>query len=134
MFKALERIPVFELLAVGFGDGSELEENIDVSNEEKNSSPTEDRSNQLWRRYKLVVPGFECEILEVFGSRDMFTQGEDWLIDGGKEKKSDRQVDPIVRAHTSEAPSRLVLLLTLGFLLMVAYELLLAFDHRRRTC
>ncbi|GAW00063.1 hypothetical protein F5879DRAFT_936302 [Lentinula edodes] len=34
---------------------------------------------ELRRTYTLTSPGIECEILEVFPSRDMFVYGEEWL-------------------------------------------------------
>ncbi|KAI0030078.1 hypothetical protein K488DRAFT_72493 [Vararia minispora EC-137] len=36
---------------------------------------------ELWRRYVLAMPGFECEIVETFPDRDMFTRGAAWLTD-----------------------------------------------------
>ncbi|KAJ3746969.1 hypothetical protein EV360DRAFT_89920 [Lentinula raphanica] len=40
----------------------------------------EDGEEELRRTYTLTSPGIECEILEVFPSRDMFNiEGEEWL-------------------------------------------------------
>ncbi|KAJ3770853.1 hypothetical protein FB446DRAFT_790108 [Lentinula raphanica] len=40
----------------------------------------EDDEEELRRTYTLTSPGIECEILEVFPSRDMFKMdGEEWL-------------------------------------------------------
>lgn len=70
MFRKLEKLPQFELVAVGFGESS-------VKESTGGAYPAHDQG--LWRKYKLIVPEFECEILEEFPSRDMFTRGEDWL-------------------------------------------------------
>lgn len=64
MFRKLEKLPNFELLDVDFGD----------------SEGTNDGADQLWRKYRLHVDGFETEILEVFPSREMFQRGDDWLV------------------------------------------------------
>lgn len=37
---------------------------------------------ELRRTYTLETEGFQTEILEVFPDRDMFSRGEDWLLDG----------------------------------------------------
>ncbi|KAJ4480974.1 hypothetical protein J3R30DRAFT_2384486 [Lentinula aciculospora] len=42
---------------------------------------------ELRRTYTLMSPGIECEILEVFSSRDMFVDGEESL-----KKKQDRVI------------------------------------------
>lgn len=71
MFRKLEKLPQFELVSVGFGAAPC-----------KGTSPVENseaEKEQLWRRYKLIVPEFECEILEIFPSREMFTRSEEWL-------------------------------------------------------
>ena len=69
MFRRLEKVPAFELLAVGLGP---------VDDNDKD--PAKDtKSNQLWRKYTLTIPDFECEILEVFPSREMFLKGDSWL-------------------------------------------------------
>lgn len=39
-----------------------------------------DVGDQLWRKYRLAIPDFECEILEVFPSREMFACCEQWLL------------------------------------------------------
>lgn len=83
MFRKLEKLPLFELVRVGFGaapgDGDEDEDE------------DEERKKQLWRQYKLIVPEFECEILEVFPSREMFTRGESWLVGEIKELQPQQQ-------------------------------------------
>lgn len=37
--------------------------------------------HELRRRYTLETEGFQTEILEVFPDRDMFSRGEDWLLE-----------------------------------------------------
>jgi len=59
MFRAMDKLPVFDLISVGFG------------------SP--DNPKQLWRKYTLSIPHFECEILEVFPDRQMFVDPDRWL-------------------------------------------------------
>lgn len=68
MFRRLEKVPAFDLLATGFGPADEPEGNSRGVDQE------------LWRKYKLSIPDFECEILEVFPSREMFVVGETWLV------------------------------------------------------
>lgn len=70
MFRRLEKVPAFELLAVGLGP---------VETEEKLTTGSSATSDQLWRKYTLSIPHFECEILEVFPDRQMFVKGEKWL-------------------------------------------------------
>ncbi len=68
MFRKLEKLPDFELLDVDFGLP-------DFDKESKHKS-----GEQLWRKYRLFVDGYEAEILEVFPSRRMFQEGEAWLV------------------------------------------------------
>jgi hypothetical protein len=51
------RMPYFELIDVGTG------------------------GSKLWRKYKLGIDGFECDILEVFPDREMFSLAERWFDD-----------------------------------------------------
>lgn len=37
--------------------------------------------HELRRTYTLETEGFQTEILEVFPDRDMFSRGEDWLLE-----------------------------------------------------
>ncbi|KAJ7224285.1 hypothetical protein GGX14DRAFT_424971 [Mycena pura] len=69
LFSKLEIKPSFELLNVSVG-GHE-----DAPAVEKGFG----RGPQLWRKYRLAGPDIECEILEVFTSRDMFVRGQAWL-------------------------------------------------------
>lgn len=74
MFRRLEKVPAFDLLATGFSTADELEGNPGSVGDNK-------RDQELWRKYRLSMPDFECEILEVFPSREMFVFGETWLVD-----------------------------------------------------
>ena len=74
MFRRLEKVPAFDLLATGFGTADEPEGNPRSVGDNK-------RDQELWRKYRLSMPDFECEILEVFPSREMFVFGETWLTD-----------------------------------------------------
>lgn len=62
--------PQFELVEVGFGSDSRGV-----------SAPASAWNDQLWRKYRLTMPGFECDILEVFPSRKMFLGGQGWLTE-----------------------------------------------------
>ncbi|KAH8832847.1 hypothetical protein DL96DRAFT_1551939 [Flagelloscypha sp. PMI_526] len=73
-FSKLGKAANFELVEVGFGEppsGTGKEE------PQGPTKPTDDSA--LWRRYRLFVEDFECDILEVFPSRRMFSFGEPWL-------------------------------------------------------
>jgi hypothetical protein len=71
MFRRLEKVPAFELVSVGLGNVLDPGE----------KAPTKASKNpkQLWRKYTLTIPHFECEILEVFPDRLMFVDGDRWL-------------------------------------------------------
>ncbi|KAJ7442251.1 hypothetical protein FB451DRAFT_1297533 [Mycena latifolia] len=71
LFSKLEVTPSFELLGVGIGGQD------DLTSVEKGHGG----GPHLWRKYRLSVPEIECEILEVFASRDMFVRGQSWLDD-----------------------------------------------------
>ncbi|KAJ7668329.1 hypothetical protein B0H17DRAFT_949912, partial [Mycena rosella] len=73
LFSKLEVTPSFELLGVGIGGQDDM-----ISVEKGHES-----GPHLWRKYRLSVPEIECEILEVFASRDMFVRGQSWLDDQG---------------------------------------------------
>ncbi|KAJ7334107.1 hypothetical protein DFH08DRAFT_707752 [Mycena albidolilacea] len=100
LFSKLGATPTFELLEVGVrgqNDANLIEKGF--------GRP------QLWRKYKLSVPEIECEILEVFASREMFVQGESWL-DG---QRRQQLVIP------SRTPTNKLLLL--AFLSLLIFEL-----------
>lgn len=66
LFSKIGATPSFELLDVGIGGQDDL-------------TSVEKGSPQLWRKYRLSVSEIDCEILEVFASRDMLIHGESWL-------------------------------------------------------
>jgi len=78
MFRRLEKVPAFELRSVGLGP---VKDDDDEKSSTSSSAHSGSSSNQLWRKYTLVIPHFECEILEVFPDRRMFILGEQWLTD-----------------------------------------------------
>ncbi|KAJ3789049.1 hypothetical protein GGU10DRAFT_392934 [Lentinula aff. detonsa] len=59
-FRQMKQVPEFTLKNVEVEESAEGEE-------------------ELRRTYTLMSPGIECEILEVFPSREMFVDGEEWL-------------------------------------------------------
>ncbi|KAH8830808.1 hypothetical protein DL96DRAFT_1594392 [Flagelloscypha sp. PMI_526] len=77
-FSKLGQTANFELLEVGFGEPPQ-EGSSQKELTLEDSKPTD--NSALWRKYRLFVEDFECEILEVFPSRQMFSYGESWLTD-----------------------------------------------------
>ncbi|KAF8216463.1 hypothetical protein K438DRAFT_1703382 [Mycena galopus ATCC 62051] len=71
LFSKVGATPSFELLGVGIGG----QHDIKAAEKGLGGGP----HDQLWRRYKLSIPEIECEILEVFASREMFLHGASWL-------------------------------------------------------
>ncbi|KAJ7765408.1 hypothetical protein DFH07DRAFT_810480 [Mycena maculata] len=69
LFSKIGATPSFELLGVGIGGQD------DIVSVEKGLGG----GSQLWRKYRLSISEIECEILEVFASRDMFVHGQSWL-------------------------------------------------------
>jgi hypothetical protein len=127
MFRKLEKLPTFELVAVGLGVPG------DIAREEgmppRESSTDRVKQQQLWRRYKLIVPDFECDILEVFPSRDMFIRGENWLDDkqNGKELHDAPLYDGLDVSTVSKWPAGVAPFLGLLFLLMLALQFSILF-------
>ncbi|KAF9452442.1 hypothetical protein P691DRAFT_756369 [Macrolepiota fuliginosa MF-IS2] len=78
MFRRIEKLPKFELQNVGVG--SYPCDDPDVPSWCPASDP-DSESQELWRKYRLVAPDFQCDIVEVFPDRDMFIGGVHW-IDG----------------------------------------------------
>ncbi|KAF9447503.1 hypothetical protein P691DRAFT_760703 [Macrolepiota fuliginosa MF-IS2] len=76
MFRRIEKLPRFELQNVGIGPYPC--EDLDVASWSPASNPGSG-SQELWRKYKLIAPDFECDIVEVFPDRDMFVGGTTWL-------------------------------------------------------
>jgi hypothetical protein len=69
-------VPQFELVDVGI----EVEEGDDGKSGKENDPKSKSfRPEKLWRRYTLKMEGFECDILEVFPDRRIFTMGTEWL-------------------------------------------------------
>ncbi|KAJ7066610.1 hypothetical protein C8F01DRAFT_1123923 [Mycena amicta] len=79
LFSKLEVTPSFELVGVGIG------------NQDEDAEKGLGRGPQLWRKYRLSIPEIECEILEVFASRDMFVRGQTWLDEQPAPSLSTRQ-------------------------------------------
>lgn len=111
MFRRLEKIPAFELLSVGLGpvDGND-------------KTPGAFSTNQLWRKYTLAVPHFECEILEVFPAREMFLQADAWLTG---EYTKDKQTLAALKSVNggSTFQQGLSVVLGLGLFLLVGFEI-----------
>lgn len=120
MFRRLEKIPAFELLAVGLGpvdDNDKAPGASSAGNKDK-------KSNQLWRKYTLTIPNFECEILEVFPSREMFLQGDSWLT--GEYAKAETSSEaltlkPVGAGSTFQQGIKIVF--GVGFALLLGFEI-----------
>ncbi|KAJ7583187.1 hypothetical protein C8J56DRAFT_203440 [Mycena floridula] len=97
MFVKLDKSPAFELLQAGFGCPQQKDEL---------TSDTHFGADCLWRRYRLSVSEFDCEILEVFPSREMFTAGDMWLLGVGDDTGYPLQ------------PRHLVIYVLLGFVIL----------------
>ncbi|KAJ7155394.1 hypothetical protein C8R43DRAFT_428236 [Mycena crocata] len=105
LFSKLGATPSFELLAVGTGAQDDISAEKGLSNS----------GSQLWRKYRLSVPEIECEILEVFASREMFVGGPSWLEDQHPDGAG------ITTTQTARPSTNTLLWLALFFLL--AFEL-----------
>ena len=120
MFRRLEKIPAFELLAVGLGP-------VDDNDKAPGAFPTgkdKKKSNQLWRKYTLTIPNFECEILEVFPSREMFLQGDTWLT--GEYAKAESSPEALNTFKSVDAGSTfqqgIKIVFGVGFFLLLGLE------------
>ncbi|TFK16398.1 hypothetical protein FA15DRAFT_607416 [Coprinopsis marcescibilis] len=141
MFRRLEKVPAFELLAVGVGPVEHDDKTKAVWTSEASRTSTPENKGQLWRKYKLVIPDFECEILEVFPSREMFADGEAWL-DGGKIRgstakqelwmKDSRDINLTIRF--SRAQQGFILIIIMASLLVIGFEGILAYSGRPINC
>ncbi|KAF9460564.1 hypothetical protein BDZ94DRAFT_1238413 [Collybia nuda] len=134
MFSRMEKVPAFELLAVGLGP---VDGGSGMDSQSDSYLGHYRRHNQLWRRYRLFVPDFECEILEVFPSRDMFVGGDRWLDEkswarGPVPGVSVKEVYPQIGVVRPPAP--LTLFLGFCFLLMLAFELFVYFTGQSPFC
>lgn len=67
------KVPEFELVSVGLGPVTDA---VPTSSQSEKPHTTDE---QLWRKYRLFVEEFDCEILEVFPTREMFVGGLHWL-------------------------------------------------------
>ncbi|KAJ8694735.1 hypothetical protein PTI98_007385 [Pleurotus ostreatus] len=95
MFRKLQTPPQFELLEVGLGAPRDTDASAHLE------KPT---TQQLWRRYKLSIPEFQCEILEVFPSRNMFAHVEEWLNEAVVFESSQPSVPPEAELDRFRAP------------------------------
>ncbi|KAG5351884.1 hypothetical protein C0989_004650 [Termitomyces sp. Mn162] len=77
-FARLGKVPEFELVSVGFGPVTDAVPTL------SHSGKAHAANEQLWRRYRLCIEDFECNILEVFPTREMFVGGLHWLEDTHK--------------------------------------------------
>ncbi|KAF5375385.1 hypothetical protein D9615_007967 [Tricholomella constricta] len=123
MFARMGKAPEFDLMSVGLGPISD----DDTPPSEK--APFGGRQvQQLWRKYKLIVADFECEILEVFPSRDMFVGGHQWLDadaavqEWAMESFTTSTKDLYLPSRVLRPQTSLILFLGLAFLLMLAFE------------
>lgn len=127
MFRRLEKIPAFELLAVGLGPVDDNDKVPGTFSTEKDKK----KSNQLWRKYTLTIPDFECEILEVFPSREMFLKGDSWLT--GEYAKAETSSEALDTLKSVDAGSTLQqgikVVFGVGFILLLGFEI--ALNHGR---
>jgi len=123
MFARLEKVPSFELVSVGLGPAAG-----DFLSENRGSDK---RRQQLWRKYKLSIPDFECDILEVFPSRQMFIDGTRWLDNKPWEHVTfEPSVKEIyVSAAAPEVPTSLILFSALAFFLMISFQVSIHFTR-----
>ena len=126
MFRRLEKIPAFELLKVGLGPVDDNDKAPGAFSTAKDKKP-----NQLWRKYTLSIPNFECEILEVFPSREMFLKGDSWLT--GEYAKAETSSETFNTLNSVDAGFRLQqgikVVFGVGCLLLLGFEF--AIHHGR---
>ncbi|KAJ3500415.1 hypothetical protein NLJ89_g9807 [Agrocybe chaxingu] len=151
MFRRLEKVPAFELLSVGLGAVTEGEEkekgglkmststsmSTSISMSSLNGNPPANLANQLWRKYTLTIPNFECEILEVFPDRNMFLGGEKWLTGENNEEKQavSELLSSMKTGDVASTVNRgLQATAVVGFLLMLAFELAMYTGGRWNAC
>jgi len=147
-FAQMQMAPSFELVSVGLGPVNGLPLDMTPSSD----VPLDKQRQQLWRRYTLAIPGFECDILEVFPSRDMFVYGTNWLDNKLMDnrllddkltdiKQSDKvtyspslKVTYVPHVTTPRTQTSLILFLGLGFLLVIALEISMYFTRNSLRC
>jgi hypothetical protein len=129
-FQRLEKLPAFELVSVGLGPYNQSEcDSVYTNKDYVKSEVLSSGSRELWRRYKLAVPGFDCEIVEVFPDRDMFVCGEAWLDDHSVMNAARADSCQVKKARrmslisSSASFINMNLLLICGFFLFLFYEL-----------
>lgn len=129
MFRRLEKLPLFDLLSVGLGPYTQGDD-IGFNGNSFKLHATPHR--ELWRRYKLTVPSFECDIVEVFPDRRMFIQGEAWLDDRAvlnssaseSWQRASKELEVWASTHIPGfVKTSHTFLLALAFILMLVYEL-----------
>ncbi|KAF5383543.1 hypothetical protein D9615_003746 [Tricholomella constricta] len=140
MFARMGKAPEFDLVSVGLGPVSDDTTTPTEKTPLKRSLLGGRQEQQLWRKYRLFVPDFECEILEVFPSRDMFVGGHQWLdADAAAqqwtmEPYTTSMKDIHLPSNVLRPQTSLILFLGLGFLLMLAFELSMFFTGRSLFC
>ncbi|KAG5641797.1 hypothetical protein DXG03_004183 [Asterophora parasitica] len=152
MFARMGKAPEFDLLSVGLGAVPSSEgENVTPPSTEKTSFlRSRQEQQQIWRKYKLSVADFECEILEVFPSRDMFVAGAQWLDadntigngpathDWALSKAEDAFNTAVQVLHSSRSVVRpqtgVVLFFGMVTLLITAFELSMFFTGKSFFC
>ncbi|KAF6753078.1 hypothetical protein DFP72DRAFT_1069853 [Ephemerocybe angulata] len=142
MFRRLEKVPAFELLSVGLGPVGEQQKSkkslftsLTSSGEKGSTSSGPDNEDQLWRKYKLVIPDFECEILEVFPSRDMFVDGEAWLSGENRVAQSSRKDYSVnLTIRLSKAQQSFYLFVLVACILVASFEGALWYSGRAVNC
>jgi len=132
MFRRLEKIPAFELLAVGLGP---VDDNDDKA-PGAFSTGKDNKSNQLWRKYTLTIPNFECEILEVFPSREMFLKGDSWLT--GEYAKAETSSETLNTLKSVDAGATLQqgikVVFGVGFFLLLGFEMAIHYGRHLGFC
>jgi hypothetical protein len=128
MFRRLEKVPAFELLSVGLGAVKDHEKQTSSSFAARGGT-----ASQLWRKYTLVIPHFECEILEVFPSREMFLGGDKWLTGADADLQ---RVPPVLSGVDDTWSSNLALRFVLagGSLLMIVFQIAMYTRGRSDFC
>ncbi|KAJ3511460.1 hypothetical protein NMY22_g15641 [Coprinellus aureogranulatus] len=142
MFRRLEKVPAFELLSVGLGrvvEGESDKANKSFfADSERGQKAVTDSKDQLWRKYKLVIPDFECEILEVFPSRRMFVDGEAWLTGAtpGPAPSTDtgKEYGLNLTLRLSVVPQRILLMFMVACVLVATFEGALLYSGRPVNC
>lgn len=137
MFRRMEKVPAFELLSVGIGpvpseDDKKRPSYLTAFPSRKSS---DQNGEQLWRKYKLVIPDFECEILEVFPDRSMFADGDAWVNGETRPSNTAAALEAMEVGFTirmSRAQQRFISLVLLACAVVIGIEVALLY-HRRSS-